>query len=121
MYIEDINKSGGVLGRKLELIHYDVQHVAKNAQTAVKRLIENDKVDIIVGGSTSGTTMAVVPLVERAGMPFISLAAADVIVKPVKKWVFKMPYTASMACAKCPSGKFMSKRSIVLSSAARAL
>jgi len=100
MYIEDINKSGGVLGRKLELVHYDVQHVAKNAQTAVKRLIENDEVDIIVGGSTTGTTMAVVPLVERAGMPLISLAGADVIVNPVKKWVFKTPHTSSMACAK---------------------
>ncbi|MCG8511345.1 MAG: ABC transporter substrate-binding protein, partial [Rhodospirillales bacterium] len=70
------------------------------ARTAVKRLIEQDKVDVIVGGSTTGTTMAVVPLVERAGIPFISLAGAVVIIDPVKKWVFKTPHTDRMACAK---------------------
>ena len=98
--IEEINKEGGVMGRKVELIHYDVQHDAKKAQTAVKRLIANDEVDVIVGGSTSGQTMAVVPLVEKAGMPFISLAGAVVIIDPVKKWVFKTPHTDKMACAK---------------------
>ena len=100
MYIADINKSGGVLGRQLKLVHYDVGLDSKKAQTAVKRLIENDKVDVIVGGSTTGTTMAVVPTVERAGIPFISLAGAVVIIEPVKKWVFKTPHTDRMACAK---------------------
>ena len=100
MYVEEINAGGGVLGRQLELIHYDVGADAKKAQTAVKRLISNDNVDVIVGGSTTGATMAVVPLVERAGVPFISLAGAVVIVEPVKKWVFKMPHTDKMACAK---------------------
>ncbi len=99
-YVEQINASGGVIGRKLELIHYDVGVDAKKAQTAVKRLISSDKVDVIIGGSTTGTTMAVAPLVERAGIPFISLAGAVVIVDPVKKWVFKTPHTDKMACAK---------------------
>ncbi len=44
--------------------------------------------------------MAAVPLVEAAGMPFISLAGAVVIVEPVKKWVFKTPHTDRMACDK---------------------
>ena len=44
--------------------------------------------------------MAVVPLVERAHIPFISLAGAVVIIDPVKKWVFKTPHTDKMACAK---------------------
>ena len=100
MYIERINKDGGVLGHKLELIHYDVQHLADKAKTAVKRLIEDDKVDVIIGPSTTGTTMATVPLVERAGIPMISLAGAVVIINPVKKWVFKTPHTDQMACAK---------------------
>jgi len=41
-----------------------------------------------------------VPLVEAAGLPFISLAGAVVIVEPVKKWVFKTPHTDRMACDK---------------------
>ena len=55
---------------------------------------------MIVGGSTTGETMAAVPLAEAAGMPFISLAGAVVIVEPVKKWVFKTPHTDRMACDK---------------------
>jgi branched-chain amino acid transport system substrate-binding protein len=99
-YVEKINKEGGVLGRKLELVHYDVQHVAKKAITSVKRLIEQDKVDVIVGGSTTGTTMAVAKLVTKAEMPFISLAGAGIIINPVKKWIFKMPHTDRLAVQK---------------------
>jgi len=42
----------------------------------------------------------VIPLVEQAQIPFISLAGAVVIIEPVKKWVFKTPHTDRMACEK---------------------
>jgi branched-chain amino acid transport system substrate-binding protein len=100
LYVEKINAAGGVLGRKLHLISYDSAGNAEKARTFVKRLIEEDKVDAIVGGSTTGETMAVIPLVEQAQIPFISLAGAVVIVEPVKKWVFKTPATDRMACEK---------------------
>jgi len=98
LYVGKLNAAGGVLGRKLQLVSYDSAGDAEKARTFVKRLIEQDKVDVIVGGSTTGETMAVVPLVEAAGVPFISLAGAVVIVEPVKKWVFKTPHTDRMAC-----------------------
>lgn len=100
MYIEDINKKGGVLGRQLQLVHYDDGSDASKANGFAKRLIDDDKVDIIVGGTTTGSTMSMVPLVEKAGVPFISLAGAVVIVEPVKKWVFKTPHTDRMAAEK---------------------
>jgi branched-chain amino acid transport system substrate-binding protein len=100
LYVEKINAAGGVLGRKLQLVAYDSAGDAEKARTFVKRLIEQDKVDVIVGGSTTGETMAVVPLVEAAQVPFISLAGAVVIIEPVKKWVFKTPHTDRMACEK---------------------
>src|SRR5512133_1338703 len=99
-YVERINAEGGVIGRKLQLVSYDDSGDAEKARTFAKRLIEQDKVDILVGGSTTGTTMAAVPLAEQAGTPFISLAGAVVIVEPVKKWVFKTPHTDRMACEK---------------------
>ncbi|HXH03592.1 MAG TPA: ABC transporter substrate-binding protein [Candidatus Competibacteraceae bacterium] len=99
-YIKKINDQGGVLGRPLELVHYDDAGDAAKARTFVKRLLESDKVDLIVGGTTTGTTMAAVPLVEQAETPFISLAGAVVIVDPVKKWVFKTPHTDKMAAEK---------------------
>jgi len=100
LYVEDINKKGGVLGRQLQLVHYDDGSDANKANGFAKRLIDDDKVDLIVGGTTTGSTMSTVPLVEKAGVPFISLAGAVVIVEPVKKHVFKTPHTDRMAAEK---------------------
>lgn len=100
MYVDEINKQGGLLGRQVQFVHYDDHSDANKANGFAKRLIEDDKVDVIVGGTTTGSTMSMVPLVERAGVPFISLAGAVVIVEPVKKWVFKTPHTDRMAAEK---------------------
>ena len=100
MYVDDINKKGGVIGRPLQLVHYDDGSDASKANGFVKRLIEDDNVDVLVGGTTTGSTMSMVPVVEKANIPFISLAGAVVIIEPVKKWVFKMPHTDRMAAEK---------------------
>lgn len=100
MYVADINKKGGVLGRQLELVHYDDGSDASKANGFTKRLIDDDKVDILIGGTTTGATMSAAPLVDKAGIPFISLAGAVVIVEPVKKWIFKTPHTDRMAAEK---------------------
>jgi branched-chain amino acid transport system substrate-binding protein len=100
LYVERLNAAGGVLGRKLQLVSYDSANDPEKARTFAKRLIEQDKVDVIVGGTSTGETMAVIPLVEAAQIPFISLAGAVVIVEPAKKWVFKTPHTDRMACEK---------------------
>lgn len=100
MYVEDINKKGGVLGRPLQLVYYDDGSDANKANSFGKRLIDDDKVDVIIGGTTSGATMSMAPLVAKANMPFVSLAGAVVIVEPVKKWVFKTPHTDRMAAEK---------------------
>ncbi|HEY3073719.1 MAG TPA: ABC transporter substrate-binding protein [Burkholderiales bacterium] len=100
LYVDKHNAGGGVLGRKLQLISYDSAGDAEKARGYVKRLIEQDHVDLLVGGSTTGETMAAVPLAEAAGVPFISLAGAVVIIEPVKRWVFKTPHTDRMACEK---------------------
>ncbi len=99
-YVDEINKKGGVLGRQLQLVHYDDGSDANKANGFAKRLIDDDKVDVIVGGTTTGATMSMVPLVEKAGVPFISLAGAVVIIEPVKKFVFKTPHTDRMAAEK---------------------
>ncbi len=100
MYVEKINAEGGVLGKQNELILYDTATDAKKAVTFVKRLISQDEVDIIVGGTTTGETMAVVKEIEKAGVPFISFAGAGIIIDPVKKWVFKTPHTDGVAVDK---------------------
>jgi branched-chain amino acid transport system substrate-binding protein len=100
MYVDEVNAKGGIDGMQVELIHYDTGGDSKKAVNFAKRLIKKDQVDVIVGGSTSGTSMAVIDEVESEGIPFISLAGSVKIVEPVKKWVFKVPHTDRMAAGK---------------------
>lgn len=100
LYIELINKQGGVLGRPLQLTYYDVGIDTRSAQTAVHRLIDIDRVDVIIGGSTTGSAMAVVPLIEQAKIPYFALAESSALINPVNPWVFKTSPTDRIACAK---------------------
>ena len=100
MMVEQINKAGGIKGRKLELIVYDTQADATKAVQAVNRLIKDDKVVAIIGPSTTGDSMAVIPVVEKAEIPLISCAAGIKITKPVKKWIFKTAQNDVLAVAR---------------------
>ena len=100
MYVDKINAAGGVAGKKIELVVYDDGGDANKARTFATRLIEDDKVVAMVGGSTTGTTMAMIPVFEEAQVPFISLGGAIEIIDPVRKYVFKTPHTDKMACEK---------------------
>src|SRR4249920_3568190 len=100
IYIQDINAKGGINGQKLQVVVYDDGGDANAARTFATRLVEEDKVVAMVGGTTTGATLAMIPVFEDAQIPFISLAGAVQIVEPVRKWVFKTPHTDRMACEK---------------------
>jgi len=100
MVVDEINKSGGIKGRILELVVYDTQGDATKAVQAATRLIKEDKVAVIIGPSTTGDSMAVIPIVEKAQIPLISCAAGIKITEPVKKWVFKTAQNDSLAVAR---------------------
>ena len=107
MYVDDINAKGGVNGQKLQLIIYDDGGDANNARTFATRLVEEDKIDAMVGGTTTGSTLAMIPVFEDAQILFIWLAGAIRIVGPVGEWVFKTPHTDRMACEKIFAGRRM--------------
>lgn len=100
MVVDEINAKGGVKGRKLELIVYDTQGDATKAVQAANRLIKEDKVVAIIGPSTTGESMAVIPVAEKEGIPLISCAAGSKISDPVKKWVFKTAQNDGLAVTK---------------------
>ncbi len=97
MYVEEINKAGGINGRPIELIVEDTAGDETTAVNAVRKLISKDKVMAIIGPSRSGTSMAVLPIAEREGIPLLSCAAAESISEPIKKFVFKTPQDDSDA------------------------
>jgi branched-chain amino acid transport system substrate-binding protein len=100
MIEQEVNKAGGINGHPLEIIIEDTVGDPTKTVTAAKKLITKDEVLAIVGPSRSGTTMAVIPIVEEAKVPLISCAAAESIVIPVKPWVFKTPQKDSDAAVK---------------------
>jgi branched-chain amino acid transport system substrate-binding protein len=97
MLVDKINASGGVLGQKLELIIKDTSGSPEKAVSFAKQLIEEDKVLAIIGPSTSGETMQIKKLCEENQMILVSCAAADAIVNPLAKYVFKTPQKDSQA------------------------
>ena len=97
---EEINAAGGVKGRKIEVIIKDSQGNPEKAISFAKQLIEEEKVLAIVGPSTSGETMAIKNLAEEGKTILLSCAAAEGIVNPVAKWVFKTPQKDSYAVVK---------------------
>lgn len=100
MLVERANAEGGLLGRPIRLIGYDDGSEPERAMSAAKRLIENDRVDLIIGGSGTPTSLAVLPLVERAELPYVSMGGGIGIVDPVRKWTFKVPHTDRMGAEK---------------------
>ena len=110
MVVDEINKAGGIKGRILQLVVYDTQGDATKAVQAATRLIKEDKVNAIIGPSTTGDTMAIIPIVESAGIPLISCAAGSKITDPVKKWVFKTAQNDSLAVARIY--EYLQKRKI---------
>jgi len=93
MLVEEINAKGGVNGHPIELIVEDTEGDNTKAVLAAKKLISSERVDVVIGPSRSGTTMAVVPIFQAAQVPLVSCAALAAIVEPVeeRKWIFKTP------------------------------
>jgi len=89
MLVSDINAKGGVNGTKIELIVKDSGGSPEKAVSFAKQLIDEEKVFAIIGPSTSGETMAIKNIAEEGKTLLLSCAAAEVIVNPVAKYVFK--------------------------------
>src|SRR3984957_10228362 len=79
MYVRDINAHGGILGQQITTIVYDDGGDASKARSFATRLIEEDKVDAVLGGSATGPALAMAPVFDEAGVPFIALAGAAAI------------------------------------------
>lgn len=100
MVVDSINKAGGIKGQKLELVVYDTAGDATKAVQMATKLIKDDKVVAIIGPSTTGESMAVIPVAEKEKVPLISCAAGSKITDPVKRYVFKTAQNDGLAVAK---------------------
>lgn len=100
MLVDQLNAKGGIKGEKAKLVLYDDGGDPSKAKTFATRLVEDDGVVAMVGGTTTGTSLAILAVAEDSKVPFISLAGAIEIIDPVKPFTFKTPHTDRMACLK---------------------
>lgn len=77
MAIDDINAKGGVLGRKLEMVVADETENPETGISAIKKLTADEKVDVLVGGYTSGVTLAQLPHISSAKTIYLGVGAAS--------------------------------------------
>jgi branched-chain amino acid transport system substrate-binding protein len=100
MLADELNAAGGINGNKIELIIKDSGASPEKAISFAKQLIEEEQVFAIIGPSTSGETMKIKNIAEEGKTILLSCAAAQVIVNPVAKYVFKTPQKDSDAVRK---------------------
>nr|WP_038496914.1 ABC transporter substrate-binding protein [Collimonas arenae] len=87
-----------IAGKKVEYIILDDASDPANAVRNVRKLISEEKVDLIVGPNTTPAALALVDVVAEAGTPMVALAASASIVEPQdakRAWVFKLPQNDS--------------------------
>ena len=74
---EDVNAKGGLLGRQVQLINYDDQSNPSTIPGIYTKLLEVDKVDLVVSGYATNMVAPAIPVVMQRGKTFISLFALD--------------------------------------------
>jgi branched-chain amino acid transport system substrate-binding protein len=96
--VDEINAAGGVLGRQIEAIWDDNASVSDQSAKVASKLINQDKVQILIGGMASSDTIAMAKLADEAMVPMISPAATNPKVTlnedgTVRPYVFRACFT----------------------------
>jgi branched-chain amino acid transport system substrate-binding protein len=86
--VDEVNQSGGIKGRKLEIVTRDTQGDPTKAVNAALELINKEKVDFMVGPTNSGEGLATTPLIARQKIPSMVYGVVDTLIDPEK-----YPYT----------------------------
>lgn len=88
--VEKINSEGGINGKQLELIVEDGRNDPAESLNAAQKLINRDNVSVLFGCWLSSATLAIIPTVERAGIPLVvETSGADEITHPAHSVVFR--------------------------------
>src|SRR5262247_2572073 len=94
---EEINKAGGVLGKKLQLIIEDNKSNPTEAVATAEKLINSDKVPVLMGAWSSTLTLAVMPKLEEYKVPMlVETSSSGKITTSGNPYVFRISPTSEM-------------------------
>lgn len=93
----EINATGGVLGKQVELIIEDNKSNPKEAVSAAEKLIVRDKVSVMMGAWSSTYTLAVMPKLMEYGVPMVvETSSSGKITTSGNPWIFRISPTSQM-------------------------
>lgn len=87
--VERVNREGGVLGKPVELVYYDDRADGKEAVALARKLIQQDRVAGVVGGSYSTPSRAAAPIFEDEEIPFVAAYAVHPDITKAGKYCFR--------------------------------
>jgi len=88
--LDEVNKTG-VGGYKLEVKYEDSSCSPLPATQAAKRMLEQYKPDVVIGEECSDATLAIMPLMEQAKVPFLNAGSSAIrITEPGNPWTFRI-------------------------------
>ena len=90
MAVAKVNQEGGILGKQIEIIVEDDQGKPEEAATAIKKLINQDKVIAILGEVASSRSLAGAPICQTAKIPMITPASTNPKVTEVGDFIFRV-------------------------------
>src|SRR6202047_450583 len=93
MAFEEVNSSGGVLGKKIDLTVEDNQTKQGQPTTTVKKLIPEDHVVALIGEVASSKTLEAAPIAQASKIPLIATAATNPAVTQTGDYVFRVCFT----------------------------
>jgi len=88
--VEEINNTGGVLGKKIQLFVEDDQGRPEQAKTVVSKLINQDKVQAVLGEVASTNSLAAAPVAQEAKIPMITPSSTNPKVTQVGDYIFRV-------------------------------
>ncbi len=87
--VEEINESGGIGGNQIEVIYEDGKCTGKEANSAVQKLINIDKVKFIIGGLCSGETLGAAPVAESSNVILFSPGSGSPDITNAGDYIFR--------------------------------
>ena len=91
--VDAINNAGGINGKKIELVTADSKGDVQEAVNAFKKMVSQDKVNVVIGEVVSATSQAISGLAQQAKVPLISATATSLDVTKGKDFVFRTTFT----------------------------
>ncbi|WP_231962312.1 ABC transporter substrate-binding protein [Opitutus sp. GAS368] len=116
---EEANATGGVLGRKVELLTEDNQSKAGESATIAKKFVSRDKVIAVLGGNPSSNSLEAAPILQNAKIPMIAISSTNPRVTETGNYIFRVcfidPFQGAVL-AKFAKDTLHAKRAAIITS-----